>query len=74
MTVRRLPFGSYKETVPRDCLSPYQTNLLGQMRNQEITRRNQQKTIGMGQQNVRASVLELAKFHMNKFHYYIRLF
>ena len=39
MTVRSIPFSSYKETVPQDWLSTYRTNLLGQVRNQEIARR-----------------------------------
>ena len=38
------PLAPTKESVPQDWLSPYQTNLLEQMKNQEIARRSIGKT------------------------------
>ena len=38
------PLAPTKESVPQDWLSPYQTNLLEQMKNQDIARRSIGKT------------------------------
>ena len=45
MTVIKInPLAPAKKIVPQNWLSPYQTNLIGQMRNQETARRSIGKT------------------------------